>query len=115
MPRVIKITDITLGHSDPASVCPGVNPLTIIPTNVSAEGVSICVVGDIFYPHPNILMSNHVTTIATPLPPAPAGTTIVPNVFAGGILIATEGGTLACGDLMALNSANLIATQVYIN
>jgi len=110
MPKIIKINDITTGHANPAQACPGLNPAKLLYTNVFAEDLDICVVGDTFSPHPQPLLANHVTTVALP------GIIPISNVFAGaGFPVVMQGGTLTCGDTITLNPVNLVGTQVYLN
>lgn len=110
MPKIIKINDITVGHSSLQNSCLGINPATMINTNVSAEGVAICVVGDTFNPHPWPLFSADNTTVVKAL------ATGLPNVFVNTTIpVVMAGGTLTCGDTIIPNPTNLLATNVYIN
>jgi uncharacterized Zn-binding protein involved in type VI secretion len=90
--RIVKITDLTQGHTAPPTA---IQSYSIF--NVIVNGVSPVVVGDSYMPHPNPGSDVHPVY-------AIVGS---PTVFINGIPVVREGDPLSCGDIAAVQAGNV--------
>lgn len=85
--RIVKVTDITQGHSAPPTAIQSYSIL-----NVFVDGVNPVVVGDSYIPHSNPGSDVHPVY-------AIVGS---PTVFINNIPVVREGDQLSCGDTAAV-------------